>query len=343
LQDLFNEVFAGNYVNFRQCLTQTSCQTLKLSQKMVDIQPDAWSHFGLALQGTSVKCLDLSLNKIDDASISRFAPTLKNTALIALKLTHNCIGPQGAYNLGQNLVGTKIIKLDLAINILGDSGAIALGQTLVKTPLQQLNLAFNQIGYNGAYAFGKSLNGTAMTHIDLARNKLSTMGSFLLGTTVNNTKLHYVNLNGNRIGDDGLASWRILLSQSQLLKLKFDSNLVSPSMTQAMQVEITGHRNMLLMAPYLYSRLRFLSPTEKAKHFGSVSKKQQPLNYAGGILMRTELPCEIFCHILNYLPLMRTKTGSGQAKNYLQLAQKHQLKRNLALGSGKSKLTPLPT
>lgn len=87
----------------------------------------------------------------------------------------------------------------------------------------------------------------------------------------------------------------------------------------------------LILPPYYAAALRLLPAEAKQQYYNlKALPSEDPLRYAGGILMHPDLPTEVLIHTLSFLPAMNAQ----RAKNYIAILNEYHpegLHVNLAL------------
>ncbi len=86
LDELLNEVFNGQYDDFRVYLRQNNITDLDLSGKVIGSIDRPIKHLGIALQGTNVTTVNLGFNQIDPLDAEDFADCIPDTFLIKANL-----------------------------------------------------------------------------------------------------------------------------------------------------------------------------------------------------------------------------------------------------------------
>ena len=176
---------------------------------------------------TSLKCLDLRINKIDGDGAAALAECLKyNTSLTMLLLTINKIGDDGVAALAECLKhNTSLTHLHLYGNGIGYDGVAALAECLkYNTSLRMLDLGDNRIGDDGAVALGECLkDNTSLRTLHLVGDRIGDDGAAALAKCLReNTSLKELNLFCNEIGDAGKAALVVAQKCHPSLRLDLD-------------------------------------------------------------------------------------------------------------------------
>jgi|GEM_PF-1791339 hypothetical protein len=352
LPELLAQVAIGQDSRFREYLQKNDCRNLNLAAKLMKFSAPALGALGKALNKMKVTAIDLSGNNIDDAKIKYFSQALQETQLRAIHLSDNLISDTGAGILGRALVGTGVKKLNLSYNDIGVCGASELGAALANSSITSIDLSNNNLGNIGAIILGMHLKNSSVSKLNLSNNNLSdtllsTFGSTLQGTQVyclnlsqNNinskgmqnlvrvlpeTQIKKLNLENNLITDTGVQALAKVLNQTQIIQLKLASNQISAAALQQINDRIVEQQKSISMGLYHITCLRLMPKAVQAQNFNlpeltTTSVENSALQVAGGILMQAKLPNEIFCHIVSYLPFMKTATGKNQVQHYAALA-----------------------
>lgn len=255
LDELLDQVFAGKYENFRTYLQKNDIKELKLRDK--NLGSKVLTHLFLALQGTPVTKIDLSINNISAENVKQFAQSkyLKKTNIIHLKINHNMIGLKGAMILVQSCIGTAVKYLDLSFCGMGmivrQKGANklkAFSKLVSKTNLTHLNLAGNALANEGAAQVLSHL-GKTVTHLDLSHNlihfnfeldfKKTNLKSLRLcyngmlpsdgarlARCLAGSHLKFIDISGNKLGTRGALDF-IKMSNPHLRKIYLNGNQIT--------------------------------------------------------------------------------------------------------------------
>ena len=204
-----------------RALSENSQQIMDLTLCSMMLSYAAGGKLAEAIKTNStLQWLDLSRNKIRDATATKLATSLKfnsalrtlnlawarityvgaealasalmtNSTLQTLKLSSNEIEDDGAKSLAEALESNSTCKtLDLSVNQIGNVGAEALGKAMAKdhNVLQEVNLSFNRIGDQGAQKMGKAFakDHCTLWKLTLTGNQIGNAGAEALGEAVAN-------------------------------------------------------------------------------------------------------------------------------------------------------------
>ncbi|XP_015766765.1 PREDICTED: nucleotide-binding oligomerization domain-containing protein 2-like [Acropora digitifera] len=172
------------------------------------IGPSGASALAKALmKNSTLKCLVLASNSIEDSGAREFANALRtNSSLTQLDLFENDIGRLGTKEICEALQSNHVMTdLILSCNTIDDSGVEALAKALQSpaTQLSGLHLLECEITSLGVKALAGALQtNRSLTHLNLAGSLRSCSARTALVTALqSNRTLTHLNLNGNRVSD----------------------------------------------------------------------------------------------------------------------------------------------
>jgi len=145
--------------------------------------------------------LDLSGNKLGDASIPLLANFIKKYPLMHLNLSRNNIGPHGAELLADILfTNSSLTYLNLYDNFIGDSGVAAIAHSIaLNESLNLLGLAMNSIGDTGCCTLAEALQiNMSIQRLHLHNNRIGLPGGIKLYETLSQRRAPLISLNISR-------------------------------------------------------------------------------------------------------------------------------------------------
>lgn len=165
--------------------------------------------------------LNLSCNKLDDASVAALAKPIARGRLQRVALAHCAVSAVGAGELAAALAapGCALTHLDVSHNAVGDRGAAALVRAVQRSAsVQALNLAGNALTDQVCDAFDGSFAASALAQLDLSHTgAISASGlSQICAALVSAPQLVDVRL----VGTATLSSASVLPIASSLARCK---------------------------------------------------------------------------------------------------------------------------
>jgi hypothetical protein len=122
-----------------------------------------------------------------------------------------------------------------------------------------------------------------------------------------------VNLAKNQISVEGSRELARLIPDANLMRIEIDG--IHPELKEALNLNY----QILILTPFFAAALNILPNSEKNKYYNlkhdEITKENGPLRYAGGILMKEELPKDVRRLILSYFPLTRDRAGYRRLLN----------------------------
>jgi len=189
-------------------LCGSSLKTLNLSLNK-SISSRGWQTLFNQISQTSIESLNISNNRIDDAGLAALAATgtLKSLDLIDNRSITSS-GWWAFFNLLQR-IGTQLVNLHVSYNHIGDVGVAALGRlmgsmsTLKKLVMNNMMHLDNNITSQGWLSFFSMLQESDddldLVHLYLGDNNIDDEGMQLLVRLLSNMiSLKYVNLSWNQ-------------------------------------------------------------------------------------------------------------------------------------------------
>ncbi|XP_015774596.1 PREDICTED: protein NLRC3-like [Acropora digitifera] len=197
---VLSEVLESNTTLTHLCLTFTE-------DKPADpIGPSGASALARALsKNSTLKCLLLGRNSIEDEGAKRFADALQtNSTLTQLDLYENSIGASGTKAICKALQSNHVMTLlILGGNTIGDSGADALAGALQSpaTQLSHLDLAHCNITSPGVESLAGALQtNRSLTYLRLKASNISCSVTALAEALRLNRTLTHLDLSASNIG-----------------------------------------------------------------------------------------------------------------------------------------------
>ena len=191
----------------------------------------------------SIKCLNLSDNKIGTEAAEAFGRYLKhkNCILKELRLASSDIDDNEARTLVSALEGNRSLKvLDMSRNHIGSleslnvvqpdfvTGGEAIAQMLIKNiTLETLNLSWNLLRFDSAAAIGRALkHNSSLKSLNLRDNSFAEAGAAEIGASlIDNNTLTCLDLSNNSVTTRAAAVIAHGLSEnSVLVKLNLSGN-----------------------------------------------------------------------------------------------------------------------
>ena len=173
------------------------------------IGPSGASALARALsKNSTLKCLLLGQNSIEDEGAKRFADALQtNSTLTQLDIRENSIGASGTKAICKALQSNHVMTLlILAGNTIGDSGADALAGALQSpaTQLSHLDLAHCKITSAGVESLAGALQtNRSLTYLGLKASNISFSATALAEALRLNRTLTHLDLSASNIGASG--------------------------------------------------------------------------------------------------------------------------------------------
>lgn len=193
-------------------------------------------------KSTRLEVLNLSINRLSDASADALSQALPDTKLKVLMLERNNLTAAGVSTLAKSLPPT-LDKLGLGRNAVGSDGTRALAASVSR--LHTLNLGFADLHPEGAQALGPLL--TKITVLDVSGNHLGGHGCTFLADKLADSacSLETLKLESNGVGDAGAKSLSTALEKNKkLLVLEVRRNSVTDVGTKALALALEKNRTL---------------------------------------------------------------------------------------------------
>ncbi|HET9843626.1 MAG TPA: hypothetical protein VFP93_03090 [Gammaproteobacteria bacterium] len=139
--NIIEQIRIGKFDLFRDLIEDNAIQMVDFSYKAIDAQVAPL--IAQALEGLSVRCLNLGFNQIGPLGVIELAEGLKQSSIVELDLSRNGIG-LAVVDLITKLKNTSVKAVKLAYNHIGVQGAKAVRPILLASDIK-VDLSHNYI------------------------------------------------------------------------------------------------------------------------------------------------------------------------------------------------------
>ncbi|KAF7813789.1 RAN GTPase-activating protein 2 [Senna tora] len=169
---------------------------------------DVMNIFSAALEGSSLKYLNLSDNALGEKGVRAFGALLKSqTCLEELYLMNDGISEEAAQAVCELIPSTEKLRvLHFHNNMTGDEGALAIAEVVKRSPLlENFRCSSTRIGSEGGVALCDSLGNCAhLKKLDLQDNMFDVNGAISLSKALTkHAELREINLGYLNLEDEG--------------------------------------------------------------------------------------------------------------------------------------------